>query len=57
LKQWPSDKKQEKTSTFSDRSNNIISDVSDNPNDETVEGAAGVNDEGERHDNDDDEGP
>jgi hypothetical protein len=37
--------KQNKTITFSDRSGNIISDVSDNPDDETVEVAAGVNDD------------
>jgi hypothetical protein len=43
--------KQNKTITFSDRSGNIISDVSDNPDDETVEVAAGVNDD------DNDEGP
>jgi hypothetical protein len=48
--------KQDKTITFSDRSGNIISDVSDNPDDETVEAAAGVNDEDEGH-NGDDEGP
>jgi hypothetical protein len=49
--------KQEKTITFSDRSGNIINDVSDNPDDETVETVARVNDEDEGHDNDDDEGP
>jgi hypothetical protein len=48
--------KQDKTITLSDRSGNIISDVSDNPDDETVEAAAGVNDEDKGHD-DDDEGP
>jgi hypothetical protein len=35
--------KQDKTISFSDRSGNIINDVSDNPDDETVEVAAGVN--------------
>jgi hypothetical protein len=44
--------KQDKTITFSNRSGNIISDVSDSPDDETVEAAAGVNDEDEGHDGD-----
>jgi hypothetical protein len=48
--------KQNTTITFSDRSEKIISDVSDNPDDETVEAAAGVNDEDDGHD-DNDEGP
>jgi hypothetical protein len=37
--------KQNKTITFSDRSGNIINDVSDNPDDEAVKVAAGVNDD------------
>jgi hypothetical protein len=37
--------KQNKTITFSDRSGNIINDVSDNPDDGAVEVAAGVNDD------------
>jgi hypothetical protein len=49
--------KQDKTITFSDRSGNIINDVSDNPDNEAVEVAAGVNDnddDNNANDNNDD---